>query len=125
LSRPNAPFVTQGKLFDFVFTNPPFGKKISRPSDLLESFQITRDEKGKVRNREFITEVLFLERNLEWLKPGGLMFIVLPDSVLGNSSLHNERQYIEKLAKLKAHFLSVSGHLRPFRREEQNKYRCT
>lgn len=104
VTKTSAPFVTQGKSFDFIFTNPPFGKKISQPSDLLESFQITRDEKGKVRNREFITEVLFLERNLEWLKPGGLMFIVLPDSVLGNSTLASERLYIEKLAKLKAIF---------------------
>ena len=29
-------------------------------------------------------EVLFIERALEWLKPGGRMGIVLPDGILGN-----------------------------------------
>jgi len=104
LPRDAAPYVTRGKLVDFIFTNPPFGKKITQPSSLLETFEITKNAKGQVQKGAFITEVLFLERNLEWLKPGGLMFIVLPDSVLGNSTLRDERRYVETLARLRAVF---------------------
>ena len=29
-------------------------------------------------------EILFIERCLQWLKPGGRMGIVVPDGILGN-----------------------------------------
>lgn len=47
-----------------------------------------------------LTEVLFLERCLNLLKPGGRMGIVLPEGVLNNSALQKIREYIEGKAKL-------------------------
>lgn len=47
-----------------------------------------------------LTEVLFMERCLNLLKPGGRMGIVLPEGVLNNSALHKIREYIVGKAKL-------------------------
>ncbi|MEB3025996.1 N-6 DNA methylase, partial [Parvimonas sp. M13] len=42
-----------------------------------------------------LTEVLFLERCINLLKPGGRMGIVLPEGVLNNTNLQKIRDYIE------------------------------
>ncbi len=46
------------------------------------------------------TEVLFIERCLDLLKPGGRMGIVLPEGVLNSSNLSNAREYFESRAKI-------------------------
>lgn len=47
-----------------------------------------------------LTEVLFIERCLNLLKPGGRMGIVLPEGVLNNSNLQKVREYVEGNAKI-------------------------
>lgn len=47
-----------------------------------------------------LTEVLFMERCLNLMKPGGRMGIVLPEGVLNNSALQKIREYIEGKAKI-------------------------
>lgn len=47
-----------------------------------------------------LTEVLFMERCLNLLKPGGRLGIVLPEGVLNNSALQKIREYIEGKAKI-------------------------
>lgn len=47
-----------------------------------------------------LTEVLFLERCLNLLRPGGRMGVVLPEGVLNSSSLQRVREFIEDRAKL-------------------------
>jgi type I restriction-modification system DNA methylase subunit len=44
--RADAPYVTQQKYFDFIFTNPPFGKRISKPSSLLIVPYYTQQERA-------------------------------------------------------------------------------
>lgn len=79
---------------DVVMTNPPFGSKIPVTSpNILRNYQLARVwqptdngeylDTGKVQN-SVAPEVLFIERCLKWLKPGGRMGIVLPDGILGN-----------------------------------------
>ena len=46
------------------------------------------------------TEVLFIERCLDLLKPGGRMGIVLPEGVLNSGNLENVREYFESRAKI-------------------------
>ncbi len=46
------------------------------------------------------TEVLFIERCLDLLKPGGRMGIVLPEGVLNSSNLQSAREYFESRAKI-------------------------
>jgi len=48
------------------------------------------------------TEILFIERCLDLLKPGGRMGIVLPEGVYNNPSLAYVRQFVEDRAYLKA-----------------------
>jgi type I restriction enzyme M protein len=101
LPRTEATRQARTRQFDFVFTNPPFGARVSAPSSLLEHFGIVCDDSGSPpRTGSYLTEVLFVERDLEWLKPGGMLFIVLPDSVLGNSTLVRQRRFIEQHARL-------------------------
>ena len=47
-----------------------------------------------------LTEVLFIERSLRLLKPGGRMGIVLPEGVLNNSNLQKIRDFVESKAKI-------------------------
>jgi len=47
-----------------------------------------------------LTEVLFIERCLKLLKPGGRMGIVLPEGVLNNTKLQKVRDYVEGKAKI-------------------------
>lgn len=46
------------------------------------------------------TEVLFVERCLDLLKPGGRMGIVLPEGVLNSNNLEKVRKYFESRAKI-------------------------
>lgn len=85
--------------FDVVLTNPPFGAQvaISERHDFpdYELGQQT-DAKGKARKRKNQkTEILFLERVWDFLKPKtGRAAIVLPDGILTNSSLQYVRDFI-------------------------------
>ncbi len=85
--------------FDIIVTNPPFGANVKRSEHLyLEKFILGRkkDKKGKERaldNQK--TEILFIERCIEFLKAGtGKMAIVLPDGILTNSSLQTVRDFL-------------------------------
>ena len=54
----------------------------------------------KLGDTSSLTEVLFMERCLKLLKPGGRMGIVLPEGVLNNSNLQKVRDYFESEAKI-------------------------
>lgn len=47
-----------------------------------------------------LTEVMFIERCINLLKPGGRMGIVLPEGVLNNSKLQGVREHVEGKAKI-------------------------
>lgn len=76
--------------FDLILTNPPFGavvKQTEKP--YLHKYKLGKDRKTQK------TEILFIERCLEFLRTGtGRMGIVLPDGILTNSSLQNVRDFI-------------------------------
>ena len=64
--------------FDVILTNPPFAGEIREPS-LLASYQVAK------RNRRIERDVLFVERCIELLRPGGRLGIVLPHNKLGGA----------------------------------------
>ena len=67
---------------------------INRP--IASLFDLPKSDKSKIK-----TEILFIERCLDLLKPGGRMGIVLPEGVYNNPSLAYVRQFVEDRAYLK------------------------
>lgn len=87
--------------FDFIFTNPPFGAVVkSTESDYLDKYELGMN--GKKMRTTQKTEILFLERAWQFLKPGGQMAVVLPDGILTNSSLQYVRDYLLDHYELRA-----------------------
>lgn len=68
------------------------GKSKPKGRSVLSLFDV-----GKMSS---LTEVLFIERCLNLLKPGGRMAIVLPEGVLNNPKLQKVRDYVESKAKI-------------------------
>lgn len=91
---------------DILFTNPPFGSKIpiTDPA-ILDQFDLghtwtyekatDRWVKNEATHRAQPPEILFIERCVQFLKPGtGRAAIVLPDGVLGSPGLGYVREWI-------------------------------
>ncbi len=116
--------------FDVILTNPPFGSRVEKDLKITEADKFTDQEKikhytkiygekytnalkqvndninkpvlslYKSGNLSTLTEVLFIERCLNLLKPGGRLGIVLPEGVLNNTNLQNVRELFEGMAKI-------------------------
>ena len=112
--------------FDVIVTNPPFGSKIPiKDGHILEQFQIGyiwRNEQYDISGQTGWTissdlqtssppEQLFIERCLQFLKPGGRLAIVLPDSILGNPGLGYIRHWLIERTRIIA---SVDLHADAF-----------
>ena len=84
--------------FDVLMANPPFA------GDIKESRILAKYELGKKPNGKYQTKVgrdiLFIERNLDFLKPGGRMAVVLPQGRFNNSSDKNIRDYIAEKCRI-------------------------
>ncbi|MDQ1015774.1 type I restriction enzyme M protein [Streptomyces afghaniensis] len=99
-----------GEVVDVLLTNPPFGADIPISDEsVLGSF---RDGVAKSWSRDKATgelvesatstpasmapEQLFIQRAIEWVKPGGRIGIVLPNGILSNPGPTDEaiRRYI-------------------------------
>ena len=116
--------------FDVILTNPPFGSRIEKSLKITEADKYrdqARINKYKKRygsayekalkqisdnlnkplldlyetgSLSTLTEVVFIERCMNLLKPGGRMGIVLPEGVLNNTNLQKVRDYVESKAKI-------------------------
>jgi type I restriction enzyme M protein len=84
----------QKSSFDYVLTNPPFGAQVAAAEHAyLSSYELGRQ--GRKPRRSQRTEILFIERVKDFLKPGtGKAAIVLPDGILTNDSLQYVRDFI-------------------------------
>ena len=84
--------------FDIVVTNPPFGTKavIDNP-EILDQYELKTF--GSENQRTALPpEQLFIERCLAFLKPDGLLGIVLPNSILTNPGLRWVREWLLRKA---------------------------
>jgi len=88
---------------DVLLTNPPFGSDIpiTDPAILGKYALASKWSKddgifipGDGLQTAVAPEVLFIQRAVEWLRPGGRMGIVLPDGILGNPGDEYIRQWI-------------------------------
>lgn len=79
------PRLRKNSVFDIVVGNPPFGTKIERgDDDQLDGTSLDAFVVGRGRNA-VQSEQVILERSVGWLKPGGLLGMVIPDGVLNNA----------------------------------------
>ncbi len=91
-----------------------FGKeyteKVYKPLKAYASAIYRDGSRGKKLNELYqiansSTEILFIERCINLLKPGGIAGIVLPEGVFDNRALEKVRNFIEK----KAHILNITS----------------
>ena len=98
---------------------------------IVSLFDLPRNNKANIK-----TEILFIERCLDLLKPGGRLGIVLPEGIYNNSSLAYVREFTEDRAFLRAvvslpqeTFISSGASvkcsllfLKKFTKEEQQRF---
>ncbi|MDR2590274.1 MAG: N-6 DNA methylase [Oscillospiraceae bacterium] len=85
--------------FDLVLTNPPFAGNINE-KDILKQYKLA--EKNGKTVAKMGRDILFIEKCLNLLRPGGRMAIVLPQGRLNNSSDLPIRNFIFDKARLLA-----------------------
>jgi len=83
------------KGFDLVMTNPPFAGEV-RENELLGQYTLAR-----ARDR-IERDILFLERCVELLRPGGRLAIVLPHNKFGVESFEYLRDWLLKKVRVLA-----------------------
>ena len=98
--------------FDIVMANPPFAGDI-RESAVIHLYELgkkTESRRGKSGqptaqkgwHEKMPRHVLFVERNLQFLRPGGRMAIVLPRGVFNNITDQHVREFISQHARILA-----------------------
>lgn len=88
--------------FDVLLANPPFAGDI-KESRILSRYEIA-DKNGKIQ-KKVGRDILFIERNLDFLRPGGRMAVVLPQGRFNNST----DKYIRDFIRERCRILGVVG----------------
>ncbi len=70
-----------------ILTNPPFGAEFTGPD--LSAYKIATTWAHRPQAK-VVSEVLFLERYLDWLMPGGRCIAIVPDNILTNRSIYED-----------------------------------
>ncbi|MYH80711.1 N-6 DNA methylase [Candidatus Poribacteria bacterium] len=86
--------------FDILMANPPFAGDI-KERRILHQYTLGFKGNGKPQSKVG-RDILFIERNLDFLKPGGRMAIVLPQGRFNNASDKYIRDFIAEHARILA-----------------------
>jgi len=86
--------------FDILMANPPFAGDI-KEGQILAGYELGKNAKGKNQTKVG-RDILFIERNISFLKPGGRMAIVLPQGRFNNSSDAYIRQFLAERGRILA-----------------------
>jgi type I restriction enzyme M protein len=86
--------------FDILMANPPFAGDI-KESRILAKYDLGKKANGAYQSK-IGRDILFIERNLDFLKPGGRMAIVLPQGRFNNSSDKYIRDFIAERCRILA-----------------------
>jgi type I restriction enzyme M protein len=90
-------------------TNPPFAGTVTE-RDILRLYKLA-ERNGRLVNK-IGRHILFIERSLQFLRPGGRMAIVLPQGLLNNTNA----EYIRRFIIDEARILAVVGlHVNTFK----------
>ena len=96
--------------FDVLMTNPPFAGDIEE-TRILSQYELAKKGNGKLESAVG-RDILFIERNLQFLRPGGRAAIVLPQGRFNNSGDEAIRRWIADRARV----LAVVGlHINTFK----------
>jgi len=105
-------------LFDVVVTNPPFGSKIKATgSHKLAQYRLAKKwtlpkkkdaewQETSTFRKEQAPQILFIERCIQLLRPGGRLAIVLPESIFGMPVYGHVVHYLYENYALRA-FISL------------------
>ena len=86
--------------FDVLMANPPFAGDI-KERRILHQYSLGFKGDGRAQSKVG-RDILFIERNLDFLKPGGRMAIVLPQGRFNNTSDKYIREFIADHARILA-----------------------
>ncbi len=86
--------------FDLVMANPPFAGDIKEQT-ILSHYELSKGGKNKWQ-KKVGRDILFIERNLNFLKPGGRMAVVLPQGRFNNASDKYIRDFIAERCRILA-----------------------
>ncbi|WP_395794076.1 N-6 DNA methylase [Aquimonas sp.] len=86
--------------FDVLMANPPFAGDIKQ-SDMLAPYDLAEKASGK-RETSVARDLLFVERNLDFLRPGGRMAVVLAQGRFNNSSDKRMREFVMERCRILA-----------------------
>lgn len=103
-TKENTSYVNREFQFDVLMANPPFAGDI-KESRILSKYELGKKPDGKYQSKVG-RDILFIERNLDFLKPGGRLAIVLPQGRFNNSSDKAIREYIAEHCRI----LAVVGY---------------
>jgi type I restriction enzyme M protein len=78
------------------------GKPIASLFELPKGNGTEKEQAKRVKTGKIKTEILFIERCLSLLKPGGRLGIVLPEGIFNNPSLAYVREFCENRAFIRA-----------------------
>ena len=100
-SGPNSKITTDlERRVKLILTNPPFGAEF--PTTTLNEYKIA-SEWAQRKPKSLDSELLFLERYIDWLKPDGTLIAVVPDSILTNRGIFQDlRVGISPLVELRS-----------------------
>ena len=91
--------------FDVLMANPPFAGDIKQ-SDMLSPYDLAHklQKSGALGKLESAVgrDLLFVERNLDFLRPGGRMAVVLPQGRFNNASDSRLRDFIAERCRILA-----------------------
>ncbi|MFU2157963.1 N-6 DNA methylase [Caldisericum sp. AR60] len=85
--------------FDVLMTNPPFAGTV-KEREILRFYKLA-EKNGRFVN-QIDRHILFLERSLQFIRPGGRMAIVLPQGLLNNTNAEYIRRFIIDEARILA-----------------------
>jgi len=92
-------------LCDVLMANPPFAGDVKQ-TDLLAPYELAHklNKGGTLGRLESAVgrDLLFIERNLDFLRPGGRMAVVLPQGRFNNASDQRVREFIAERCRILA-----------------------
>lgn len=86
--------------FDILMANPPFAGDI-KESRIIHKYDLGYNAQGKPEST-LGRDILFIERNFDFLRPGGRMAIVLPQGRFNNISDRRIREFIAAQGRILA-----------------------